>query len=68
MSLKAIHILFIVAATLLAFGFGGWAIYQNQLESNTTFLILGILSLITGVGLIVYGRRFLQKLKHISYM
>ncbi len=68
LSLKAFHIIFIVAATLLAFGFGGWLIYYHIENSSYTFLFLGLIHLIAGVGLIAYGKRFLQKLKHVSYM
>ena len=31
-------------------------------------LIMGVLSLITGIVLVVYGKRFLQKLKHVNYL
>jgi hypothetical protein len=69
MSLKAFHILFVTVSTLLAFGFGAWAIVQYVHEqSSGGQLALGIASLVVGVALIVYGRYFLRKLKDVSYL
>ena len=68
MSLKAFHIVFIVVSTLLAFGFGAWALKQYFSQRSTTDLALGIASLVLGLGLIWYGKYFLRKLKHISYL
>ena len=67
MSLKAFHIVFIGVSTLLCFGFGIWLFLPHQ-ESPTAFsMVGGLFSFAAGVGLILYGRRFLQKLKHVSY-
>lgn len=68
MSLKAIHIVFISAATLLAFAFGGWMLRDYSGSGQLSDLLFGIGSTATGVGLIVYGRYFLKKLKHINYL
>lgn len=69
MSLKAFHIIFVVASTLLAFGFGIWGIRQYQSGAGSTMeLGLGIASLVAGMVLIGYGRYVLRKLKHISYL
>ena len=69
MSLKAFHIVFIVASTLLAFGFGVWGIraYASG-QGSAMELSLGVASLVLGLGLIWYGKYFLRKLKHISYL
>ena len=69
MSLKAFHIVFVTASTLLAFGFGTWALWQFFGNSRAvTDLVMGITSIVAGVALIVYGKYFLKKLKHISYL
>ena len=69
MSLKAIHILFIVASTLLAFGFGAWELRAYYtLGGARVDLVMGVVSLCCGVALLVYGRYFLKKLKNISYL
>ena len=68
MSLKAIHIVFITASTVLAFGFGWWELKSYSAGGARLDLILGVASLVAGVALIVYGRYFLKKLKHIGYL
>ena len=69
MSLKAFHILFVVAASSLSIGFGVWAIQQYRVgEASRMDLSFGIASLLVGIALIVYGKYFLKKLKHISYL
>jgi hypothetical protein len=69
MSLKAIHILFITVSVLLTAGFGVWSM-QNYFSPQGTRIdcIMGVTSLVAGVALLVYGRYFLKKLKHISYL
>jgi len=68
LSLKTVHILFIAISTLLAFGFSLWAFNLYAATGQVAYLITGIVSLLFGAILIVYGKRFLQKLKHVSYM
>jgi hypothetical protein len=69
MSLKAFHIIFITASSALAFGCGAWAL-RNYLstEGRVMDLLFAIASLATGIGLIIYGRYFLKKLKNVSYL
>ncbi|MSU63444.1 MAG: hypothetical protein EXS31_13795 [Pedosphaera sp.] len=69
MSLKAIHVLFIVASTLLALGFSGWG-FSHYLSSEgaAVDLAYGIGSAAAGIGLVVYGCYFLKKLKNISFL
>lgn len=68
MSLKALHIVFVTASTLLAFGFGAWELKAYQISDQRMDLLLGIGSILSGVTLIVYGKMVLKKLKHISYL
>lgn len=70
MSLKAVHILFIIASTLLCFGFAAWSFqaYSNEELGKTGHLAMSIVSGILGVCLLVYGRYFLKKLRHVSYL
>jgi hypothetical protein len=69
MSLKAFHILFIILATILALGFGAWAITQySRGQASGLDLGLGIVSLILVPVLIAYGRYVLRKLKNVSYL
>lgn len=68
MSLKAFHIVFVVLSVLVSFSYTYWGVLQYLHEGAIIELSLGILSGIIGVGLIVYGKRFLEKLKNISYL
>ena len=69
MSLKAFHVIFITAASALAFGFGGWLLraYRSP-EGTTSDLAWAVASLVTGLGLLVYEGFFLRKLKKVSYL
>ena len=69
MSLKAFHIVFITAASALAFGCGVWSLRNYASAEGRTFdLVFGLVSLAVGVGLIIYERFFLKKTKNISYL
>ena len=69
MSLKAFHIFFVTSATMLAVGFGVWSL-RNGLATDGSKMdfVYGIGSLIAAVALVIYGRYFLKKLKHVSYL
>ena len=69
MSLTAFHVLFITAASALAFGFGVWLLqaYRSP-EGATSDLTGGVAALVAGLGLLVYEGFFLKKLKHVSYL
>ena len=68
MSLKAFHIVFVTISTLLAILFGLCAIRYYQMHSDPVALGVGIFSFVGAVGLAVYGRWFLKKLKDVSYL
>ena len=69
MSLKAFHLIFITASTALAFGCGIWGLKDFFSEGGGTWdLVFGLGSLVAGVGLILYERYFLKKLKKVSYL
>jgi len=68
MSLKAFHIVFVVASILLAFGFAAWSLMTYSDGRRLIDLIFGIVSALSGVGLVIYGRYVLRKLKNISYL
>ncbi len=69
MSLKAFHVVFITAASALAFGCGVWGLKNFFFDDGKLLdLLFGIGSLGAGIGLICYERYFLKKLKHISYL
>jgi hypothetical protein len=69
MSLKAFHVIFITASSALAFGFGVWSLKNYfSTEGVGMDLVYGIGSFVAGIGLIVYERHFLKKLKNVSYL
>ena len=69
MSLKTFHLIFISASTALAFGCGVWGLKDFFSEGGRAWdLIFGLGSLAAGVGLVIYERFFLKKLKHVSYL
>ncbi|KAA3598447.1 MAG: hypothetical protein DWQ06_12065 [Calditrichaeota bacterium] len=68
MSLKAFHIVFIVLSVLVSFGYTYWGVQQYLHQGALIDLSLGILSGIIGVGLVIYGKKFLEKLKNFSYL
>jgi hypothetical protein len=69
MSLKAFHLIFITAASGLAFGCGVWAL-KNYWSSGGTVaeLLAGLGSILAAVGLILYERYFLKKTKNVGYL
>ena len=69
MSLKAFHLIFITAATALAVGCGIWGLKDFfSADGRAGDLIFGLGSLAAGVGLVLYERYFLRKLKKVSYL
>lgn len=68
MSLKAFHICFVISSIILSFLFTGWCARQYALAGGWENLILGIVGLLSAVGLIFYLKRVLRKLKNISYI
>ena len=68
MSLKAFHLVFVTASILLGLGVGGWGIIEYRANGGLEALVLGIIFLGTGIGLIFYGKRMLNKTKHIGYL
>ena len=68
MSLKAFHLVFIIASIVLAFGFGIWLAVAFFQQGGVMNLIFAIASFGAGVGLIFYERYFLKKTKNLSYL
>ena len=68
MSLKAFHLVFIVASIALAIGFGIWLANNYFSDGGVVNLIGAILSFAAAVGLVFYERYFLKKTKNVSYL
>ena len=69
MSLKAFHVVFITASSALAFGFGAWELksYYSP-DGRGLDMLFAVGSFAVGIGLIIYERYFLKKLKNVSYL
>lgn len=68
MSLKAFHIVFIAASVLLMGGLATLSFGQYRETGSGLYLLWSGLALAAAAGLVVYGRYFLRKLKHISFL
>lgn len=69
MSLKAFHITFITLASAVSAGCAVWAFkMQRTPEAQTWQLWFGIGAALLSLALVIYGRSFLKKMKHVSYL
>lgn len=68
MSLKAFHLVFVIASILLGMGVGGWGIMEYRATGEVGALVLGLIFLAMGIGLFFYGRKMLKKTKDIGYL
>lgn len=68
MSLKAFHLIFVIASILLGLGVGGWGMLEYRATGETAPLAIGLVFLVMGIGLLFYGRRMLKKTKDIGYL
>lgn len=69
MSLKTFHIIFVGSAVLLSVFMSVWfGLEYFTRGGGAGNLVMAAASAAGGVALFIYGRRFLEKLKHISYL
>ena len=68
MSLKAFHIIFIIASILLAFGFAAWSFWKWREAGQTALMWFGVGSGVSGCLLMAYFTYVLKKLKNESYL
>ncbi len=66
MSLKHIHVVFIAAATALSVVFGAWCYAQWKADGGAAMLAAAAGSAATAIGLLVYGRWFLVKMRGLG--
>jgi len=62
MNLKAFHIVFVIAASLVSFVFGGWAWRFAEANDSGLYQAASIASFAAGVALIAYGIWFWRKI------
>ena len=68
MSLKAFHIFFISCSALLAAGIGIGEFVAFAESGKILDAALGGVSILAGVGLVIYGISFLRKLRHVGFL
>jgi hypothetical protein len=51
---------------LLAFGFAMWSFFVYSANGEVLYLLVMILSCLFGIGLVVYGGRFLRQLEAMN--
>ena len=66
MSLKALHICFILLSIALAAGFGLWALHHDSDSGRRVYVLLGPASLAAALGLTVYLIGFVIRMKHLK--
>lgn len=67
MSLKAFHIVFVLASVALATVVGVWSVGQARADDGGYWL-LAALSFLAAAALVVYGVWFVKKNKDVSYL
>ena len=68
MSLKTVHVVFILACIALGLFIGAWSFLSPAAQGNNGYMAMGVLFLATAGGLIVYLWMFLKKLRALSAM
>jgi hypothetical protein len=66
MSLKFFHILFITLSAVMSLVVGLWAIDAYRADGSLTWLVLAVLAFGGGGALVVYGNRFLHKMRKLG--
>jgi Zn-dependent protease with chaperone function len=62
MSLKTFHLVFIIAAIILADMFGAWALWHRATLDGLT-VVLGVVTLVGGLALTLYAFYFVRKME-----
>jgi len=68
MSLKAFHLVFVTASVAVSLFLGVWAYLSYQSTGARADIVYMVASGLAVVALLWYGKYFLKKLKHISYL
>ena len=65
MSLKLFHIIFITVSVLMSLVVGLWAIDAYRADGSSTWVALAVVAFVGGGFLVVYGNRFMQKMRRL---
>jgi uncharacterized PurR-regulated membrane protein YhhQ (DUF165 family) len=65
MSLRAFHIIFVIATIVLSLFVALWGIREFSVERSVGALALAIIFFATAVGLVIYGKKVAAKFKEL---
>ena len=68
MSLKVFHFFFISMSALMCFGIGAMRAFHFMNVGGGASLAQAIVAVLAGVGLLVYGVKFMKKYRELSYL
>ena len=66
MSLKAFHVVFIVASIFLSFAVGAWGVVEYRAGGGGQSLAIGVLFYAGGLALVVYAMKFVRKIRELG--
>jgi len=65
MSLRAFHVIFIIASVLLSLFVALWGLREYMDSRSGSGLALGLVFFFFGLGLVIYGKRVFRKLREL---
>ena len=68
MSLKAFHVFFITISILVTLFFGTWLFVTVEAGEAVWRFVFGTISYGVAALLVVYGRYFLRRFRHVGYL
>lgn len=68
MSLKTVHIFFVLCTTMLSIFLAVWNYINWVSFGQTSSILYMVISIVCGFGAIIYGKKFLSKFKELSFM
>ena len=66
MSLRAFHLFFIAISVVLAAFFAAWAAGQYAAGHELIYIVVGVMSLASGLALAIYAVKFQRKTKGLT--
>lgn len=67
MSIKAFHFVFITLSILLCWLFAYWCFAAQIAKGHLLYQTAGPVSVVCGFALILYGRKFQQKMRRLNH-
>jgi UDP-N-acetylmuramyl pentapeptide phosphotransferase/UDP-N-acetylglucosamine-1-phosphate transferase len=66
MSLKSFHIIFIIISSLMMAYFSYWSVINWLNYKDGSYMLYGVLSIISFILLLFYSKKFMDKYKEIT--